>query len=260
MNKAVCITFGEQSLTHIGMKINGEKISNKGYNIKDLQNFKTEFENIGCNCELISLNNFLTQYKSDTFANVLVIRNCVNQILGEESDKLLFQNLIDLEWDKKYWDTRRQKVLNKRARYNLCFGNKSQEPDYENMKGTIIDYNKISVLKKLKDKLENICNNNNYLECEGNYYYDATKCGIGYHGDSERKKVFGISFCTNDITREINWIWYKNNKRVSDNISLKLNNGDCYIMSEKASGYDWKKSSILTLRHAAGIEGSKYLN
>lgn len=30
-----------------------------------------------------------------------------------------------------------------------------------------------------------------------------------------------------------------------------------YIMSEKATGYDWKKRSIYTLRHAAGCK--KYL-
>ena len=35
--------------------------------------------------------------------------------------------------------------------------------------------------------------------------------------------------------------------------------GDCYIMSEKSSGFDWKKRSLVTLRHGAGVEGSKYL-
>ena len=51
-----------------------------------------------------------------------------------------------------------------------------------------------------------------------------------------------------------------------------LRNGDGYIMSEKSSGYDWKKKiefveledEIIkirkkTLRHAAGVTGSKYL-
>lgn len=28
---------------------------------------------------------------------------------------------------------------------------------------------------------------------EGNYYYDINKTGIGFHGDSERKKVIAIS-------------------------------------------------------------------
>ena len=30
------------------------------------------------------------------------------------------------------------------------------------------------------------------LICEGNRYFDIKKCGIGWHGDSERKKVIGL--------------------------------------------------------------------
>ena len=37
-----------------------------------------------------------------------------------------------------------------------------------------------------------------------------------------------------------------------------LNTGDIYIMSEKAVGSDWRKSSMYTLRHAAGC--NKYLS
>jgi len=33
-----------------------------------------------------------------------------------------------------------------------------------------------------------------------------------------------------------------------------LDDGDVYFMSEKAVGYDWKHSSIYSLRHAAGNE------
>ena len=30
------------------------------------------------------------------------------------------------------------------------------------------------------------------LQAERNYYYDRNKCGIGYHGDSERLKVIVV--------------------------------------------------------------------
>jgi len=36
-----------------------------------------------------------------------------------------------------------------------------------------------------------------------------------------------------------------------------LNHGDLYIMSEKTTGFDWKKRTLITLRHAAGCE--KYI-
>ena len=45
--------------------------------------------------------------------------------------------------------------------------------------------------------------------------------------------------------------WFYNSKSVGETLKLTLNNGDMYIMSEKAVGNDWKKRSIYTLRHSA---------
>lgn len=38
----------------------------------------------------------------------------------------------------------------------------------------------------------------------------------------------------------------------SSGVKLNLHNGDMYIMSEKATGNDWKKRNTPTLRHSAG--------
>ena len=46
--------------------------------------------------------------------------------------------------------------------------------------------------------------------------------------------------------------WYHRFKKVGETYRHLLNGGDIYIMSEKAVGTDWKRSSIFTLRHAAG--------
>ena len=51
--------------------------------------------------------------------------------------------------------------------------------------------------------------------------------------------------------------WYQNSKAIGERVKLKINHGDMYIMSEKATGNDWKKKKIKTLRHAAGAK--KYL-
>lgn len=45
--------------------------------------------------------------------------------------------------------------------------------------------------------------------------------------------------------------WYKNSKEVGKEFRIKLGHGDLYIMSEKATGCDWKYRSKLTLRHCA---------
>lgn len=77
------------------------------------------------------------------------------------------------------------------------------------------------------------------------------KCYIGLHGDTERRLVvafrLGASF-------PIFYQWYQWSKTVGHTIKFDLNNGDMYIMSDKAVGFDWKKKKIHTLRHAAGME------
>ena len=50
----------------------------------------------------------------------------------------LFNEHDVFEKDTKYFDTRRQKVLNKHARHNLCFKDEDQESDYDNKKGTVV--------------------------------------------------------------------------------------------------------------------------
>jgi len=49
-------------------------------------------------------------------------------------------------------------------------------------------------------------------------------------------------------------MWFHQSKPISEPIIFNLNHGDMYIMSEKAVGTDWKKSSKITLRHAAGCK------
>ena len=257
-NKAICITLGEQSENHVGMIKYGDGLSEKGYSAQELVEMRKKFEEKGCKCMLFNLNNLLENEKCEERAYVLVIRNCVDVLLGDGKDKELMKELTELKWDDTYWDTRRKKVLNKRARYNLCFGDETKKSDMENGVGTVVGYDDVKLLSEMKKKMEEICGEKK-LECEGNLYYDAKKCGIGFHGDGERKKVVGISLCSEDVVREINWIWYKKSERVSERFRLQLKCGDCYVMSEKSSGFDWKKRSLLTLRHAAGVKGSSYL-
>ena len=64
----------------------------------------------------------------------------------------MYKEQLQFDWDRKYWDNRRQKVLNKRARFNVCY-EESVEPDYENKRGTIVGFDKVPKLKKLKDNL-----------------------------------------------------------------------------------------------------------
>ena len=142
------------------------------------------------------------------------------------------------------------RVVNKRARWNLCFADYDQEPDYENKRGRIVDFKNIPLTQKLRKKFAKVIGDKgNDLMGEGNYYYNSSECGIGFHGDAERRKVVGVRL---GASMPLEFQWYCGFKRVGKRRKFVLNHGDVYIMSQKAVGTDWKRSSVSTLRHAAG--------
>lgn len=64
------------------------------------------------------------------------------------------------------------RVVNKKARHNLCFADFSQEPDYENKKGTVYNFEDLPTMFTLRDLLPKYINNSEDLYAEENYYYD----------------------------------------------------------------------------------------
>ena len=289
MKRAICITNGEQGENHAGMQMIGKGLAENGYTLEDALKFKEKFENMGGTAILYDLkeeclgdgfqfNEEAYVLKFEDGVNVL-FRNKIEKevdkslekkkINGDEiKEKLfniynaekLFEEQFSFEWDKKYWDTRRSKVLNKNARWNVCYGEKGQEPDYENKKGTVIAYSQCKVMrswrKELLDLIEEL---NEDFVAEGNLYYNVNKTGIGFHGDAERRKVVAGNFCDEGIIRELNYIAYLKSERIGKRFRMELKNGDMYIMIGAAAGTDWKKRNKITFRHAAGVEGSKFL-
>ena len=254
-NQTITLTWGCQAENHVNMQKVGNGLSKNGFSNQDLMDVKNIFERENYECKIYDLTNEINNFKefhNIEDAKILVIKNGTN--LFTDSNKL-FNKLKDLEWDKKYWDNRRQKVLNKHARYNLIFSDFNQKSDFENKRGTVYDIKEIKELNDIKDGLNYYFNESfKNLECEGNYYYNIKKCGIGYHGDTERKKVIGMRF---GESCDLCYWWYYNSKRINNRVSIPLENGDLYIMNYKATGNDWKKKSIFTLRHATGCE--KYI-
>lgn len=241
----ITVTFCDCSENHHGMEKNGN-VCIKGYNNYDLDKISNNFSQK--QIERIDLSLYINDVNfKDTKPELLIIRNAI------ENHSKIFTELNTLEWDEKYFDTRRQKVLNKHARKNLCFSYFSQKPDYENKKGTIINFKDVPQLNAAKNILSKSINDIN-LECEGNKYLNVNKNGIGWHGDAERKKVIGLRL---GETMCLCFNWFKDCKPIGKLFKINLNSGDIYIMSEKTTGYDWKKRNIYTLRHSAGAE--KYI-
>ena len=254
----VSITFGDAAENHVGMEQIGE-IALEGFSIDDLKNGEKKFiEKHGNKTEFILLNDYLPDdIKFDTKAAVLVIRNGIDSILNDmdKSIKDLYVEQVSLPIDTKYYDRRRKRVLNKNARGNLCFAEIGHDADYENGKGTVISYDKVPITKYIRQQLSVYFGDKaKDLAAEGNYYYDIKQCGIGFHGDAERKKV--IAFRLGE-SMPLHYQWFYKYDPIGDRCKLMINEGDIYVMSEKATGFDCRKSSIYTLRHAAGAD--KYL-
>lgn len=229
----ITVTFGDQAENHVGMQKLGE-LAKEGFTIEDLNEINKKLEH-KTKTEYIILGEG---------AAILIIKNDILKL----SDNL-YDELSVLDFDKKALMYGR--VVNKKARYNLCFADMSQEPAYDKGKGRVIDFQDLPILSKIRKTLPDIFGAKaKKLVAEGNYYHDIDKSYIGYHGDTERKKVIALRL---GHAFPLYFQWYLKGEKVGKRTDIMLDHGDIYIMSEKATGNDWKSKNKMTLRHAAGF-------
>lgn len=103
-----------------------------GFTKNDLLIAKHNFEEIGCNCELFDLRDcVITPSIKEQLdeAYILIIHGAVDNILKDidktVDDLLNEQKILDVDKKAKMYG----RVVNKHARYNLCFSEESQELD-----------------------------------------------------------------------------------------------------------------------------------
>ena len=245
------ITFGEVSVTHRSMARTGDMFDD-GLTRDDLVSIQKQL-GIG---ELIDVRKILPEEDrphASSEAAVLIVKNGV-EILVNENSKDLLKEQDGIKYDNKA--VMYGRAVNKLARHSMCFGEENQKSDLDNKKGTIVAFSELPLLNKLRIAIEKLLpEKKRGLSAQGNYYYDTKKCGIGYHGDSERKVVIGVRL---GESIPLCFAWHRESLPVGERLSLSINCGDVYFMSEKACGNDWKKRKPLTLRHAAGCE--KYIS
>jgi len=262
------LTYGDCAENHRGMQMIG-KMGSAGFTHAELLVAQAWFTSRGIETTVFELDGrpaaesaavggggaaatVTKTEKEKEKAYLLVARGGVNAILAEMGKTAddLFEEQAALDMDKKAFMYGR--VVNKHARWNLCFGPEAQEANYEKGEGTIVPFDAVPYLEHIRQRLPVILGAAaEGLVVEGNYYYDSAKCGIGYHGDSERTKVVGVRL---GKTMPICFQWYHKGEPVGENMRFELGHGDLYVMSDKAVGRDWKKRSAFTLRHAAGCE------
>ncbi|NCA21523.1 MAG: hypothetical protein EBS86_10355, partial [Crocinitomicaceae bacterium] len=209
-----------------------------GYSIEQMEMVQSKLDRLGLETEMVDLN-------GEIEAKVLIVRRGAQFILGEETDGLMAENDA-LTMDKKAF--MKGRVVNKVARWNLCFADEDQEPSYEDGKGRIVAWKHIPKMAQIRQVISE-WTEDVLLNGEANYYYDISKCGIGYHGDAERRKVFAVRM---GASMPLFFQWFQRSLPIGDPIKLDLHDGDMYMMSEKAVGFDWLKKIVPTLRHSTG--------
>ena len=262
------LTFGEVAILHVGGEELGHGRREVGFSVSELQAIAAKYDN----AELHSLNNVACKGES---AALLIIRGGAKTILSSEEDAAhhLFEEQERVSYDRTFFDSRRRRMLNKRARFNIVFGEQGQKQRFHrdgkdlspaeftsksfevastDVLHSIESFKNLPLLGQLRDKLPSVFGEKSHLlNAEGNHYYEK-KSFIGWHGDAERKIVMCLSL---GRTAYLRFAWRKPGS--SENIGMqefKIRHGDFYVMSEKATGFDWRMRSKWRLVHSAGSE------
>jgi hypothetical protein len=243
----ITLTFGDMAENHVGMEQIGARVAKgQGVHLADLKAILLTCKSAGIAAKLHVLNG--PGQATAAPAYLLIIKKGVDALLGSGSTAALFAEQAALDHDKKALMYKR--VCNKKARWNLCFSEEGHPPCYEEGKGRVVAYDDVPLTRALHAALPSWFGPKaEGLQCEGNYYYDASSCGIGYHGDTERRRVFAVRL---GATIPICFQWFQRGEPVGRRLQFDVEDGDIYIMSEKTVGTDWKSRIEPTLRHAAG--------
>lgn len=241
------ITFGEVAENGINMEHIGEPY-NRGFSISELLEARQRFRDRGYNACYINLTKYCPIELKPEPAGILLVKGGA-EIGGSSIDDLL-EEQNQLIYDKK--KIMGGKVVNSLARHNLCFADYNQKADISAGRGTIVSFANVPHLAGIRNSLPIFLGDKaNCLYGEGNKYYNINKCGINYHGDTERRVIVGVRL---GEPMDLSYLWFNLDEPVGFQAKMNLDPGDIYVMSNKATGYDWKQKLIPTLRHAAGCD------
>jgi hypothetical protein len=266
------ITFGEQAESQPGGTIIGSGVAEHGFSISELEAIAKRLGNDAAVVHRLDGVLPADQRKGNEAA-VLVIKNGIDLVMKHDSSlpsssvavsdkQQSFANRMlkeqqGIAYDRHSFDRVRQRTCQKIARYNAVFADKAVPHSDDYRQSTVTAYASVPCLSKLRAALQSVFGDRaKELNAEGNCYYNGKRCGIGFHGDLERKIVICASLGATMVLRFC-WRAPWSKAFCTKPVDLTLRHGDLYIMSEKASGNDWQDLSCYRVLHAAGA--SKYL-
>jgi|MDSY01.1.fsa_nt_gb hypothetical protein len=292
---AYSITFCDRAENHAGMQMIGD-LRDRGFSVAELEAAaSTLTSQLGVETEVHHLEDLLSGSagagagggglaEDKKSAAVLVIRGGVGALLAAEAKERSEDGVEDEEEaatttttttsaDALLQETRGQRydtkalmgrgsnrtVKNKHARHNNCIADFAQEPDYAAGKGTVVAFNALPILSRLRRAIgsgtSGLGPQAAGLVAEVNKYFDVRQCGIGWHGDAERRVVVGVRLGHATDRMPLKFQWFQKSQPLGAVLEIPLSHGDMYVMSQKATGFDWMTNRKgRTLRHAAGAD------
>lgn len=220
-------------------------MADKGFSaahLREVRDFMTQAQ-----AEIFELNPLLPEGTDGADACVLVLRTnavyCAKEALKEVGA---------LQFDT--FSASRGRVVNAHSRHMVFLGsNGSRVPDPTTGLHTVKDYSEVQSLKSARDYVTKILGTKDCVSGCVLKYPDIDKCGIGWHGDGERRQTIIYRLGESSSARPLCFQWYLRGEPIGEPIAITLNHGDMAIASEKAVGTDWKTRNVPTLRHATGF-------
>ena len=148
----------------------------------------------------------------------------------------------------------RGKVLNAHTRHIAFLGEEARSPDASTGEHTVLGWSQIPATERARQELDELLGGLPYVRSGCALKYpDLQKCGIGWHGDGERRQTIVYRVGSSSSTRPLCFQWYAQGETVGPVVRVHLEHGDYLVSSSKAVGKDWRLRKVPTLRHATGF-------
>jgi hypothetical protein len=189
-------------------------------------------------------------------AVVLVIRDGANVLTDdpEMADKMLREH-EGLEYDKT--TVMYRKVCVARSRRNLHFADEGRPEDMANGRNTVVAWTSVPANARCHRVLTELLGTTDVTSAVANHYPDPAKCGIGWHGDAERRQTIMVRLGAGSNTRPIHFLWCGDGAKIASPITIDLQHGDVMVPCAKAVGTDYHQKRVPTVRHGTGFPSGK---
>ena len=287
----ITLSFADAAVSDPKGKVFGKANNNKvGFSRADLERIQTELRTRGVDTKLISLREECDKQAKlppecaatpDAMDDACILffpdwaRDALYDEFGLDAEEHLYEELLaKAKWDMKapaklkrseaaaMADDDPRLVWDKRARARTAFvPGRTFDPTYKDMfngEGTVNDENAFPHLKWLRDAWNKVGAHQSVVS-SANLYIDSARCGIKPHGDGEREYNAvvwlgpGAEGCDLIFTRYYRGVPY-------GQFRLSKWWGCAMLFGGKALGHDFKRSSVVTYRHATGADEYTKLN